>query len=56
MMFFVMLSLAEIPDPDWNELPKHVPVPTEISFQLDDHLREEVQRVLAQVNAEVKTL
>lgn len=53
MMFFVMLSFAEIPDPDWNDLPKHAPVPTEIFFELDEHLREEVQRVRSEVYAEV---
>lgn len=54
MMFFVLLSFAEIPEPDWSELPIQAPVPKEISFDLDEHLREEVQRVRTQVYAEVK--
>lgn len=53
MMFFVLLSLAEMPEPDWSESPKYAPVASEISFELDDHLREEVQRVRTQVYAEV---
>lgn len=56
MMFFVMLSLAEIPEPDWSDLPKQAPVPEEISFELDERLRHEVQRVHAQVYAEVEII
>lgn len=53
-MFFVMLSFAELPEPDWSELPVQVPVPQEIRFELDEHLRQEVQRVRAQVDQEVR--
>lgn len=54
MMFYTMLSLVELPEPDWNELPERAPVPKEIGFELDEHLRQEVQRVRIQVYAEVR--
>lgn len=42
---FVLLSLLEEPEPDWDELPKLRIIPRELKFQLDAHLRSEIKRM-----------
>lgn len=42
---FVLMSMLEEPEPDWDELPKNRIIPKEIKFQLDDHLRSEISRM-----------
>lgn len=42
---FLLMSMLEEPEPDWDELPKHCFAPKEIKFLLDDHLRNEIKRM-----------
>ena len=42
---FVLMSMMEEPEPDWDERPKNCIVPEEIKFQLDDHLHGEILRM-----------
>lgn len=38
-----MISILQIPEPDWDQLPAHAPVPIELKFDLDDHMVKEIQ-------------
>lgn len=42
---FLLMSMLEEPEPDWNELPKHAVIPKEIKFQIDDHLQQEIAKM-----------
>ncbi|CRK94291.1 CLUMA_CG007806, isoform A [Clunio marinus] len=42
---FLLMSMMEDSEPDWNELPKHRIIPQEIKFQIDDHLKQEIKRM-----------
>lgn len=46
---FLLLSMMEEPEPDWEELPKHRIIPKEIKFQLDAQLLSEISRMEEQV-------
>lgn len=39
------MSLMEEPEPDWDVEPKLKIIPKEIKFDIDDHLRSEIDRV-----------
>lgn len=38
-----MISLMQVPAPNWDQLPTHAPVPIEYKFDLDDHMVKEIQ-------------
>lgn len=38
-----MISLLQVPEPDWYQLPAQAPVPIELKFDLDDHMVKEIQ-------------
>lgn len=42
---FVLFSLLEEPEPDWEELPKTRIIPKEIKFRIDHHLHKEIERM-----------
>lgn len=42
---FLLMSMLEEPEPDWDELPKNRIIPKEIKFQIDDHLLAEIKRM-----------
>lgn len=42
---FILMSLMEEPEPDWDELPVNRVIPRELKFQLDGRLREEIARM-----------
>lgn len=42
---FILFSLLEEPEPDWEELPRIRNIPKEIKFQIDDHLRQEISKM-----------
>jgi carnitine O-octanoyltransferase len=42
---FILMSLMEESEPDWDVEPKLKIIPKEIKFQIDDHLRSEIVRV-----------
>lgn len=42
---FILLSLFEEPEPDWNEAPVLRLIPQEIVFDIDNHLRSEIKRM-----------
>lgn len=42
---FLLMSMFEEPEPDWDELPKNRIIPKEIKFQIDDHLLAEIKRM-----------
>lgn len=46
---FLMLSLLEEPEPDWNKVPKNHIIPKEIKFHLDEQLLGEIKRMEDQV-------
>lgn len=53
IMVYIMLTLLEEPEPDWTAgVPARAEVPRELRFDLDGRLRDEVQRVWRDVNAE----
>lgn len=43
--FFLLLSLMEEPEPDWNMMPEKVYIPKEIKFEIDDKLKAEILRM-----------
>lgn len=42
---FILLSLLEEPEPDWEEFPTLRFIPKELKFKIDDHLRSEINRM-----------
>lgn len=42
---FILLSLLEESEPDWDEVPERRILPYEIKFKIDDHLRSEIKRM-----------
>ncbi|XP_055906500.1 peroxisomal carnitine O-octanoyltransferase [Eupeodes corollae] len=50
--FFIQLSLMEGAEPDWNAKPKELSKPIkEIKFDLDEALRDEIERVISDCDA-----
>lgn len=43
--FFVLLSLMEGPEPDWNEKATSIKLPEEMVFDLDKTLEDEIRRM-----------
>jgi carnitine O-octanoyltransferase len=43
--FYILLSLLEEPEPNWNETPSNILVPRELKFDIDQKLRSEVFRM-----------
>lgn len=43
--FFVLLSLMECPEPDWNEKITSIRLPEEMIFDLDTTLKDEIKRM-----------
>lgn len=57
LMVFTMLSMTEMPEPDWLVVrPSRADVPLELEFELDAGLREEIERTWRMVDAEVSNL
>lgn len=48
-----MLSLTEIPEPNWNDMPDTVSVVKEETFDLDDYIISEIHRVWENVEKTV---
>jgi carnitine O-octanoyltransferase len=42
---FILVSLMEESEPDWEEQVQLKIVPKELKFEIDDHLRSEIERV-----------
>lgn len=42
---YILMSLIEEPEPDWQFEPKSKIIPNEIKFDIDNHLRSEIIRV-----------
>lgn len=42
---FILMSMLEESEPDWDELPINRIIPKEIKFQLDDHLLQEIDKM-----------
>ena len=51
-----MLSLLEHPEPNWDESPIKITIPTEMRFDTDEYLRTEIKRVLADCDLRVISL
>lgn len=47
--YFLLASLIETPEPNWDEKPKLVQVPDELRFDVDNHLRTEIASTLEMV-------
>lgn len=43
--FFVLLSLMEGPEPDWNQPVTSIKLPEEMIFDLDTKLKDEINRM-----------
>lgn len=43
--FFVLLSLMEGPEPDWNQTVTSIKLPEEMIFDLDTKLKDEINRM-----------
>lgn len=43
--FFVLLSLMEGPEPDWNQPVASIKLPEEMIFDLDTKLKDEINRM-----------
>lgn len=43
--FFVLLSLMEVPEPDWNEKVTSIKLPEEMIFDLDTKINSEIARM-----------
>lgn len=48
---FILLSLIEEPEPNWEEPPKLKIIPKELTFQIDDYLRSEIDRMQEHANS-----
>lgn len=46
---FLLMSMMEEQEPDWDEVPKNCIIPKEIKFQLDEQLLSEISRMEDQV-------
>lgn len=55
-MVFTMMSMTEMPTPDWSDRPKRADVPQEWRFELDDGLREVIASTRRTVEAAVSVL
>lgn len=53
LMVFTMMSMTEMPAPDWSERPAQADVPQEWHFELDDGLREVIAAVRSTVEGAV---
>lgn len=51
---FVVLSLIEQPEPNWNEMPRNGITLEEKKFDLDNYIIDEIKRVRPQVEQTVK--
>lgn len=52
--FYILVSMIEAGEPDWDAKPKVVQVPVELRFDLDDHMRAEIGNTLETVNKTVR--
>lgn len=52
-VFFAMLSLQEVGEPNWDEMPSSIVVPQELTFDLDTYVTEEIGRVTLEVERAV---
>jgi carnitine O-octanoyltransferase len=43
--FFILLSLMEEPEPDWDEIPTEISFPKELKFDIDQKLHDEIIRM-----------
>lgn len=54
--FFVLLSLMEGPEPDWNEKITSIKLPEEMVFDLDPTIKGEIERMREVADDRVRTL
>lgn len=50
--FFILLSLMEEPEPDWEVVPEKFSIPKELRFDIDDKLQQEIVRMDQHIEAQ----
>lgn len=49
----MMISMLQIPEPNWDDLPSTASCPVELKFDLDDHLVNEINSTYQEVDRTV---